>query len=140
MEKILSPCDGGGILSHWGCDGVGLPLRVCVCLFLAPAHTSLLLAQASNLAQPLTFPLLLTAAPNKCELNCIPKGESFYYKHKEAVVDGTPCEPGKWDICVDGSCRVSCPRHPHQLVWGSLQAVPLPPPPEALLSVTPSQD
>ncbi|KAL2789738.1 papilin isoform 1 precursor, partial [Daubentonia madagascariensis] len=45
-------------------------------------------------------------APNKCELNCIPKGENFYYKHKEAVVDGTPCEPGRRDVCVDGSCRV----------------------------------
>ncbi|XP_042636957.1 papilin [Orycteropus afer afer] len=45
-------------------------------------------------------------APNKCELNCIPKGENFYYKHKEAVVDGTPCEPGKRDVCVDGSCRI----------------------------------
>ncbi|EPY81240.1 hypothetical protein CB1_000743115 [Camelus ferus] len=45
-------------------------------------------------------------APNKCELNCIPKGENFYYKHREAVIDGTPCEPGKRDICVDGSCRV----------------------------------
>ncbi|XP_058422857.1 papilin [Diceros bicornis minor] len=45
-------------------------------------------------------------APNKCELNCIPEGENFYYKHREAVVDGTPCEPGKRDICVDGSCRV----------------------------------
>uniref|UniRef100_A0A8C6WAL4 Papilin n=1 Tax=Nannospalax galili TaxID=1026970 RepID=A0A8C6WAL4_NANGA len=45
-------------------------------------------------------------APNKCELNCIPKGENFYYKHREAVVDGTPCEPGKQDVCVDGSCRV----------------------------------
>ncbi|XP_054386778.2 papilin isoform X8 [Pongo abelii] len=45
-------------------------------------------------------------APNKCELNCIPKGENFYYKHREAVVDGTPCEPGKRDVCVDGSCRV----------------------------------
>ncbi|XP_062947956.1 papilin isoform X2 [Cynocephalus volans] len=45
-------------------------------------------------------------APNKCELNCIPKGENFYYKHREAVVDGTPCEPGKRDVCVDGRCRV----------------------------------
>ncbi|VTJ68732.1 Hypothetical predicted protein [Marmota monax] len=45
-------------------------------------------------------------APNKCELNCIPKGENFYYKHKDTVVDGTPCEPGKRDVCVDGSCRV----------------------------------
>uniref|UniRef100_A0A8C4Y5U7 Papilin, proteoglycan like sulfated glycoprotein n=1 Tax=Gopherus evgoodei TaxID=1825980 RepID=A0A8C4Y5U7_9SAUR len=48
-------------------------------------------------------------APNKCELNCIPKGENFYYRHKEAVTDGTPCEPGKWDVCVEGVCQaVSC--------------------------------
>ncbi|KAK2533231.1 Papln isoform A [Columba livia] len=48
-------------------------------------------------------------APNKCELNCIPKGENFYYRHKEAVVDGTTCEPGKRDICVEGVCRaVGC--------------------------------
>ncbi|XP_020030715.2 papilin isoform X1 [Castor canadensis] len=45
-------------------------------------------------------------APNKCELNCIPKGENFYYRHREAVVDGTPCEPGKRDVCVDGNCRI----------------------------------
>ncbi|XP_008935598.1 PREDICTED: papilin-like, partial [Merops nubicus] len=44
--------------------------------------------------------------PNKCELNCIPKGENFYYRHKEAVVDGTTCEPGKRDICVEGVCQV----------------------------------
>ncbi|NXQ53776.1 PPN protein, partial [Anthoscopus minutus] len=48
-------------------------------------------------------------APNKCELNCIPKGENFYYRHKEAVVDGTTCEPGKRDICVGGVCQaVGC--------------------------------
>ncbi|XP_043838694.1 papilin isoform X2 [Dromiciops gliroides] len=48
-------------------------------------------------------------AANKCELNCIPKGENFYYRHKEAVVDGTPCEPGKLDVCVQGTCQaVGC--------------------------------
>ncbi|NWV00760.1 PPN protein, partial [Upupa epops] len=48
-------------------------------------------------------------APNKCELNCIPKGENFYYRHKEAVIDGTTCEPGKQDICVEGVCQtVGC--------------------------------
>ncbi|XP_034625129.1 papilin isoform X2 [Trachemys scripta elegans] len=48
-------------------------------------------------------------APNKCELNCIPKGENFYYRHKEAVADGTPCEPGKRDVCVEGVCQaVGC--------------------------------
>ncbi|XP_021257208.1 papilin isoform X2 [Numida meleagris] len=45
-------------------------------------------------------------APNKCELNCIPKGENFYYRHKETVIDGTTCEPGKRDICVEGVCQV----------------------------------
>ncbi|XP_054827005.1 papilin [Eublepharis macularius] len=48
-------------------------------------------------------------APNKCELNCIPKGENFYYRHKEFVTDGTTCEPGKHDICVEGICQaVGC--------------------------------
>lgn len=53
------------------------------------------------------FLFSLLPAPNKCELNCIPKGENFYYRHKEAVVDGTTCEPGKRDICVEGVCQVS---------------------------------
>lgn len=53
------------------------------------------------------FVFSLLPAPNKCELNCIPKGENFYYRHKEAVVDGTTCEPGKRDICVEGACQVS---------------------------------
>ncbi|XP_007428164.1 papilin isoform X1 [Python bivittatus] len=48
-------------------------------------------------------------APNKCELNCIPKGENFYYRQKEAVTDGTPCEPGRHGVCVEGTCRaVGC--------------------------------
>lgn len=55
------------------------------------------------------FVFSLLPAPNKCELNCIPKGENFYYRHKEAVVDGTTCEPGKRDICVEGVCQVSHP-------------------------------
>jgi len=53
------------------------------------------------------FVFSLLPAPNKCELNCIPKGENFYYRHKEAVVDGTTCEPGKRDICVEGACQVN---------------------------------
>ncbi|XP_049626236.1 papilin [Suncus etruscus] len=48
-------------------------------------------------------------APNKCELNCIPHGENFYHTHKEAVLDGTPCEPGRRDVCIEGRCRtVGC--------------------------------
>uniref|UniRef100_UPI00398F7257 papilin isoform X2 n=1 Tax=Pristiophorus japonicus TaxID=55135 RepID=UPI00398F7257 len=48
-------------------------------------------------------------ASNKCELNCIPQGENFYYRHKEAVKDGTLCEPGNRNICIEGVCKaVGC--------------------------------
>uniref|UniRef100_A0A3B1JPN3 Papilin n=1 Tax=Astyanax mexicanus TaxID=7994 RepID=A0A3B1JPN3_ASTMX len=44
-------------------------------------------------------------AENPCELNCIPRGENFYYRHRSSVADGTPCHPGRKDICVEGVCR-----------------------------------
>uniref|UniRef100_A0A674CLL7 Papilin, proteoglycan like sulfated glycoprotein n=1 Tax=Salmo trutta TaxID=8032 RepID=A0A674CLL7_SALTR len=48
-------------------------------------------------------------ADNPCELNCIPRGENFFYRQKTAVVDGTPCHPGRRDVCVDGVCkRLGC--------------------------------
>uniref|UniRef100_A0A3P9K006 Papilin a, proteoglycan-like sulfated glycoprotein n=1 Tax=Oryzias latipes TaxID=8090 RepID=A0A3P9K006_ORYLA len=46
-------------------------------------------------------------AENPCELNCMPRGENFYYRHRSAVVDGTPCHPGRRDICVGGVCKVT---------------------------------
>ncbi|XP_065171313.1 papilin-like isoform X3 [Atheta coriaria] len=48
-------------------------------------------------------------APNPCELNCMPRGERFYYRHKLHVVDGTPCNNEKLDVCVEGKCQpVGC--------------------------------
>ncbi|XP_066977999.1 papilin isoform X19 [Macrobrachium rosenbergii] len=48
-------------------------------------------------------------APKKCELNCQPQGERFYYRHAPKVVDGTPCDTEGLDICVDGRCMpVGC--------------------------------
>ncbi|KAL0969478.1 hypothetical protein UPYG_G00227840 [Umbra pygmaea] len=44
-------------------------------------------------------------AENPCELNCMPRGENFYYRHRTAVVDGTPCHPGRKNICVGGVCK-----------------------------------
>uniref|UniRef100_UPI0009B417C8 papilin n=1 Tax=Monopterus albus TaxID=43700 RepID=UPI0009B417C8 len=44
-------------------------------------------------------------AENPCELNCMPRGENFYYRHRSAVVDGTPCHPGRRDVCVAGVCK-----------------------------------
>lgn len=48
-----------------------------------------------------------TKAPNKCELNCMPRGERFYYRQKKQVIDGTPCDDERPDICVSGKCLVS---------------------------------
>ena len=48
-----------------------------------------------------------TKAPKRCELNCMPRGERFYYRHKLKVVDGTRCDDEKLDVCVDGQCLVS---------------------------------
>ncbi|CAB1340540.1 unnamed protein product [Coregonus sp. 'balchen'] len=42
---------------------------------------------------------------NPCELNCVPHGENFFYRHRPSVVDGTPCYVGRSDICIDGICR-----------------------------------
>ncbi|XP_069016802.1 papilin [Embiotoca jacksoni] len=48
-------------------------------------------------------------AENPCELNCMPRGENFFYRQRSAVVDGTPCHPGRRDICVEGVCkRLGC--------------------------------
>ncbi|CAH1111392.1 unnamed protein product, partial [Psylliodes chrysocephalus] len=52
-----------------------------------------------------------TKAPNPCELNCMPKGERFYYRHADAVVDGTRCNDEAFDVCVNGTCQpVGCDR------------------------------
>uniref|UniRef100_A0A1B0DI96 ADAMTS/ADAMTS-like cysteine-rich domain-containing protein n=1 Tax=Phlebotomus papatasi TaxID=29031 RepID=A0A1B0DI96_PHLPP len=50
-----------------------------------------------------------TKAPNPCELNCMPRGERFYYRHKAKVIDGTRCNEESLDVCVDGVCQpVGC--------------------------------
>ncbi|XP_055847560.1 papilin isoform X2 [Episyrphus balteatus] len=50
-----------------------------------------------------------TNAPNPCELNCMPRGERFYYRHKAKVIDGTRCNDKSLDVCVDGECQpVGC--------------------------------
>ena len=51
-----------------------------------------------------------TRAPNKCELNCMPKGERFYYRHRRKVIDGTKCDEQEGtDVCVAGQCLVFTP-------------------------------
>ncbi|KDR16488.1 hypothetical protein L798_08797, partial [Zootermopsis nevadensis] len=41
----------------------------------------------------------------RCKLYCRVHGTSAYYPLKEKVVDGTPCGPDTYDICVNGICK-----------------------------------
>lgn len=34
------------------------------------------------------------------------KGSASYFVLREKVIDGTPCELGGFDICVNGNCEV----------------------------------
>uniref|UniRef100_A0A8C7AU60 ADAM metallopeptidase with thrombospondin type 1 motif 7 n=1 Tax=Neovison vison TaxID=452646 RepID=A0A8C7AU60_NEOVI len=48
---------------------------------------------------------------NPCELHCRPSNEYFAEKLRDAVVDGTPCYPGRpsHDLCINGICKnVGC--------------------------------
>ena len=56
-------------------------------------------------------------APNQCELNCQPRGERFYYRHKRKVIDGTSCGPEELDVCVDGQCMVGVGDAIHHTGW-----------------------
>jgi len=47
-----------------------------------------------------------TNGPKPCELNCMPKGERFYYRQNIKVADGTLCDEESFDVCVDGMCQV----------------------------------
>ena len=59
-----------------------------------------------------------------CELHCTPKGLfGLYFSKKLAdqVRDGTPCFPGKRDVCINGKCEVckrtkSSPRSDHLVI------------------------
>ncbi len=51
---------------------------------------------------------LLSVTPHeKCKLYCKVEGSASYYILKEKVIDGTPCELGGFDICVNGNCEVN---------------------------------
>lgn len=43
---------------------------------------------------------------DRCKLFCRVAGTTAYYQLKDRVIDGTPCGPDTYDICVQGLCRV----------------------------------
>uniref|UniRef100_A0A3Q4N4X1 ADAM metallopeptidase with thrombospondin type 1 motif 20 n=1 Tax=Neolamprologus brichardi TaxID=32507 RepID=A0A3Q4N4X1_NEOBR len=42
---------------------------------------------------------------DRCKLFCRVAGTTAYYQLKDRVIDGTPCGPDTYDICVQGLCR-----------------------------------
>lgn len=48
--------------------------------------------------------LELVVSSDSCKLNCNVIGTGAYYLLKHKVIDGTPCSPDSYDICVNGRC------------------------------------
>ncbi|GFX43283.1 a disintegrin and metalloproteinase with thrombospondin motifs 9 [Trichonephila clavipes] len=46
-------------------------------------------------------------AHEKCKLYCKINDSSSYFVLREKVVDGTPCDLGSFDICVNGKCEIA---------------------------------
>uniref|UniRef100_A0A8C2EHI6 Peptidase M12B domain-containing protein n=1 Tax=Cyprinus carpio TaxID=7962 RepID=A0A8C2EHI6_CYPCA len=42
---------------------------------------------------------------DRCKLFCRVTGTTVYYQLRDRVIDGTPCGPDTYDICVQGLCR-----------------------------------
>ncbi|KAL1248040.1 hypothetical protein QQF64_023416, partial [Cirrhinus molitorella] len=42
---------------------------------------------------------------DRCKLFCRVTGTMAYYQLRDRVIDGTPCGPDTYDICVQGLCR-----------------------------------
>ncbi|GBM48893.1 A disintegrin and metalloproteinase with thrombospondin motifs 7, partial [Araneus ventricosus] len=40
-----------------------------------------------------------------CQLHCKPDGKFFSVMLSDTVADGTECNPGTRDVCINGKCR-----------------------------------
>ena len=58
-----------------------------------------------TLAKLISWFLLIIGAP--CQLHCKPQGHFFSVMLSDSVIDGTPCNPGTRDMCINGVCRVN---------------------------------
>ncbi|KAB7499665.1 A disintegrin and metalloproteinase with thrombospondin motifs 7 [Armadillidium nasatum] len=51
----------------------------------------------------------VTIEEHPCQLHCKPDNEFYSVELKDSVIDGTPCKPGRRDMCIHGVCkRVAC--------------------------------
>lgn len=74
------------------------------------SHSSLLaivLVKQTIILYYATILISLLDLMDMCKLHCSDKKTGNYYQLKEKVLDGTPCSPDSYDICVNGKCLVS---------------------------------
>ncbi|XP_060035540.1 A disintegrin and metalloproteinase with thrombospondin motifs 7 [Erinaceus europaeus] len=98
------------------CVGERRRLRLCGLQPCPPGRPSFRQVQCSHFDGLLYNGQLHTWLPvvndvSPCELHCRPSGERFAEKLRDAVVDGTPCYPGRpsRDLCINGICKsVGC--------------------------------
>lgn len=96
------------------CIGVRKRYRICntePCSELAPSFRA---EQCSNFDDVPYKEELHTWVPvstpmTPCQLHCKPEGKFFSVMLSDTVADGTRCNPGTRDICINGKCRhVGC--------------------------------
>lgn len=58
-----------------------------------------------NVHHKVLLPLFTVSGDDRCVLYCRVFQSNLYYPLKEKVIDGTPCTPESFDICVNGQCK-----------------------------------
>ena len=75
-----------------------------------PQYTNSMFVYLSNgFANP--SDLFVVAPSDVCKLYCADSADGEYFLLKPRVIDGTPCSPDTYDICVSGKCLVGCGSH-----------------------------
>lgn len=121
LSRGIQRLPRGAVLQLWRRQLPGQTLQVVAVLWRSEVAVGFSWSSVTTEGQSSVADLTqssLSAAENPCELNCMPKGENFFYRHRQAVVDGTPCHPGRKDVCVGGVCKVwhnSSKDHRHSL-------------------------
>ncbi|KAM4826128.1 A disintegrin and metalloproteinase with thrombospondin motifs 7 [Thomomys bottae] len=98
------------------CLGERKRFRLCNLQACPPGYPSFRQVQCSHFDSRVYRGQLYTWVPvvhdeNPCELHCRPAKENFAEKLRDAVMDGTPCYPGRpgRHLCINGICKnVGC--------------------------------
>lgn len=91
---------------HCPCFFMLFLFNFCFVLFIDPSNL-MSHSPTSSIICFLSIFLHLVLMKDRCKLFCRVAGTTAYYQLKDRVIDGTPCGPDTFDICVQGLCRVN---------------------------------